>query len=806
MKLLKTSFRALNKFRIYTLVNMLGLSISLACVIIIARYVHQETTVNHFAKDIDRTFISSIEFQNSQPIFTSIGHIGNSFNDKEIMEDPAIEMVSHFMDIEDDRISFDENRYIVNAIVADTNFIQILPYPVLLGTAEFKRPNDVVLKKELAQKMFGNENPIGKVITYTQGESLQIIGVIGEPSTKTSFKFDLLVNINLKENWYRLGHKLVMLHDRSDVEKINQKQREFTYIRAYNEQGRFQLYPFGDFYSNQTHTLYTYENSVFLRSGSGNLKVLSLVAIFILLVGVFNFINIYQVVSMRRSREFGIHKIHGAGSHHIFGSIYLENLIMTGVALFFSWWFIEIFETLVDSRLGFNVIQNIQFNIFLSFAILLLLPFITSIYPFLRYSSTPPITSLQSVHTGEGSMASLKIFLFLQYMITFGLLVISMFFVKQLRFMLDADAGYNTKNVMMCTLMSMPLLDQSSPESMRNYTETLRNNEQLIKQKMDESTLFTEWAKGEPLYRSEAIYPVGLAGREDYKQVDVLFTDHPYMNLFDFQLVEGRLWDSTDVFEQYKCIVNEAALRMFHIGDIHAERLQFQRRIWTTSGLTEHDMNLNPPYEIVGVIKDFNTGHLSKSTLPMVFIYYERANPFSFLMGRYLPGKEKEAAAHLEELHKEINGNAEFKYSLLEENIARLYEKDKRVSNIYTLFAMLAIFISSLGLFALSLFDIQQRYREIALRKINGATRKDIMHLLLKKYMLLLLASFVISVPLSYFAIQKYLETFVYKATISWWLFALSGIVVAGVSLLTLTWQVRRATRINPAEVFKSKV
>ena len=805
MKLLKTSLRALNKFRIYTLVNILGLAISLACVIIVARYVHQETTVNHFAKDIDRTFISSIEFQNGQPLFAAIEHVENTFNENKIMEDPAIEMASYFMDLEDDRISFDENRYIVNSIVADSNFIKILPYPILLGTAEFKQPNDVVLKKELAKKMFGHENPIGKVITYTQGEPLQIIGVMGEPSTKTSFNFDLLLNIDLKENWYRSGQELVMLYDRSDAKKINQKQSEFIHIRAYNEQGRFQLYPFDDFYSNQTHTLYKYENPVFLRSGSGGLKVLSLVAIFILLVGVFNFINIYQVVSMRRGREFGVHKIHGASPLHIFGHIYIENLIMTVVALFFSWWFIEIFETLLDNKLVFKVIQNIQYNIFLSVAILLLLPFITSIYPFLRYSFTPSITSLQSVHMGRGSMVSRKIFLSLQYVITFGLLVISLFFVKQLRFMLDADLGYNTENVMMCTLMSMPLLDLSSPESLSRHAQTVRNNEQLINQKMNGSPLFTEWAKGKPPYRSEAIYPVSLAGKEDYKQVCVEFTDLPYMNFFDFQLVEGRLWDSTDVFEQYKCIINEAAMRMFHIEDIHAERLQFQRRMWTTSK-TELDMSLNPPYEIVGIIKDFNTGHLSKSTLPMVFIYYERANPFSFLMGRYIPGKEKEAAAYLEELHSEINGNADFKYSLLEENIARLYEKDKRVSNAYTLFTMLAIFISCLGLLALSLFDIQQRYREIALRKINGATRKDIMIMLLKKYLLLLLGSFLISVPLSCLAIHKYLETVAYKATISWWLFALSGIAVTGISLLTLTLQVRKATRINPAKVFKSEV
>ncbi|MFA6887733.1 MAG: ABC transporter permease, partial [Fermentimonas sp.] len=167
------------------------------------------------------------------------------------------------------------------------------------------------------------------------------------------------------------------------------------------------------------------------------------------------------------------------------------------------------------------------------------------------------------------------------------------------------------------------------------------------------------------------------------------------------------------------------------------------------------------------------------------------------------PGKEKEAATYLEGLHKEINNNAEFKYSLLKDNIAKLYEKDKQVSNVYSIFALMAIFVSCLGLFALSLFDIQQRHREIGLRKINGATTKDIMYLLLKKYLLLLLSAFLISIPLSYFAIYKYLEGFAYKATISWWLFVISGFIVVGISVITISWQVRKAMKINPVEAFK---
>src|SRR5690554_1999560 len=686
MKLLRSSLRSLNKFRLYTYVNILGLAMSLACIIIIARYVHQETTVNHFAKDIDRTFISSIEFKSSQPIFTEIEHVGNTFNYKEIMEDPSIERVSHFKDIEDSRIVMKENTYIVNSIVADTNFIKILPYPVILGTAEFKKPNDVILKKNLADKIFGKDNPIGSVITFTQGEFLQIIGVIGESSIKTSFNFDLLVNIELKDYWYRSGQELVLLKNKAAAEHINQKHSEFTHVRTYNDQGRFQLYPFNNFYFNQTHILYKYENPVFIRSDS---------------------------------------------------------------------------------------------------------PLITSIYP-----------SLKSIDTRGLSTGSRKIFLFIQYIITFGLLVISLFFVKQLRFMLDADLGYNTENVMMCTLMSMPVLDHSSSELMAEYAYKLSNNQQLVKQKMDKSTLFTEWAHGGPLYKSEANYQISLAGKEEYKQVAVDFIDNPNKNMFDFQLVEGRLWDSTDVFYQYKCIINESAMKMFNIKDFSTDYLQFQTRLWTSSR-TELDMNINPPYEIVGVIKDFNTGHLSKSTLPMVFVFNDRPNPYSYLMGRFIPGKEKEAATYLEGLHKEINNNAEFKYSLLKDNIAKLYEKDKQVSNVYSIFALMAIFVSCLGLFALSLFDIQQRHREIGLRKINGATTKDIMYLLLKKYLLLLLSAFLISIPLSYFAIYKYLEGFAYKATISWWLFVISGFIVVGISVITISWQVRKAMKINPVEAFK---
>ena len=219
---------------------------------------------------------------------------------------------------------------------------------------------------------------------------------------------------------------------------------------------------------------------------------------------------------------------------------------------------------------------------------------------------------------------------------------------------------------------------------------------------------------------------------------------------------------------------------------------------------SQKDMSKNPAYEIVGVIKDFNTGHLSQPTVPVVIAFAED-DYYENIVAHVIPGKEQEAFNFLKNLHTELYGNADFEFTFWEDKIKELYEEDKRVSNIYNIFSVIAIIVSTLGLFALSLFDVRQRYREIALRKVHGATSANIMNLLLKKYISLLTLSFIIAVPISFLVINKLMENFAYKTSLSWWIFIIAVVFVSGISLLTLTWQVRRAMRINPADVVKSE-
>lgn len=800
MKLLKIAFRSLWKSRLYTVINIIGLAVSLGCVILIARYVHQETTVNHFAEDLNRTYMTVIEEINGQTRYGGIVE-GQS----ELLNDPLIEYRTTFLAIEEDHVLLDNHKTNVKVLAADSFFLKILHYPVLYGSGRMNAPEDVLLTRRLAKRLFGNENPVGKTILYSSGEELKVVGVLNEPSTKSFLDFDLLLNKDQRQFRVMAGYDLVMLYQGGDVRQLNTRYAGYTRLpQIGRREGRFQLVPLKDFYFDTSRIISSGISRgtvapVFIRGNSSTVYILLIVGILILLVGLFNFANVYTVVMLRRGREFGIKKIYGAGKWWIFRQIYTENFFMTLLAVFGAWFFIEVTGAFLAERLAFVVRSNLRFDILLSLIVVIGLPVLTSLFPFLRYSYSLPVTSLRSTNKGGSSLVSRSIFLSLQYIITFALLVIALFFIKQLNYMLSTDPGYKTRDIIISRMMQRNFNVGFSMDE--DYFSLIDGQVALIERRMNESPLFSEWVFGRPVYNLKATTRIRCVGDEDFHAVNSIGLSPAYINLFGFQLKEGRLWNDTDVIGQNKCILNESAKKLFNIKDIRDMRLEMEY-IVMGDGLEDSG---DSSYEVVGVINDFQTGHLSKQTVPLMITYLEKGFHFEHLMARFVDGRKEDAVAYLEALYKEINGNTEFSYSLLEEEIASLYEDDKRVTRVYTIFAIIAIFVSCLGLFALSLFDIRQRYREIALRKVNGARTNDILRLLLKKYLLLLAGAFVIAVPVAYLFINRYLEDFTVKAPVSWWLFTISALVVAGVSLLTLVWQIRRASRINPAKVLKGE-
>lgn len=801
MKILLLAIRSLSRFRLYTVINILGLAMSLACVMIISRYVYRELTVDHFNKKLDRICLVTQHFDSEiMPRFSYNFNPKTGIGDARLANNPSIEKVAPYSSFAEDYVLIDDQKYNTRILVTDTTFLQILDYPVFADNKQvaLQDPQGAVITRSFARKLFGTDkNIVGKSIQHSIGKTLTITTVLDDPADKSSIQFDLLVSWQLQERWERIFHAIVLLAPGTDINKLN---KEFTGNRKEgNNEIPYQLLPLGKSYFDKTVNLF---DDTHLRGNYSNVLVLAGVALLILLVGIFNFINIYTVLMLKRARELGMKKVFGAKASQMLIQLVCENMTMIGLSLFIAWILIEISRGAVESGLGISQESNLTFDILLSTGILFLLPAITSVYPFIRYNYTPPITSLRSVNISGNSIASRSLFIVFQYMITCCLIVISLFFMKQLYFMLNADLGYKTKDIVKVQFIQHPSNVWSMPDEDRaKYFNNINRLDDEIKQKMDASPLFRQWVYGDSPHNIQES-GIRLKTQDgEYKEVCSAYMSASNIQMYGLQLKEGRFWnDSIDNTYGYQFIINETAQKLLGITNRDAVLLQPERRLWITS---RDDMDTNPPYQIIGVVKDFKFTHLSKPTPPLVISNSGNYNSQK-LMASIVPGKKQEAIAFLKKLHDDTVGG-EFEYSFVEDEVSAMYKEDKKTAYIYSLFTIIAILISSLGLFSLSLFDVQQRYREIAIRKVNGATTSIVMAMMLRKYFKLLGLAFMISIPISLLAIFRYLDHFANKAPISWWIFAIALLITAGISLATLIWQIRKAARTNPAEAIKSE-
>jgi len=803
MKKILLSIRMLLRFKTYTFINFIGLVFSVSCALIIARYIHQENNVDHFCPELERTFLMTTIRENGESYLAGATDRNNDPNFKDPLLDPTVEKFSRFIPFTDDYVTVDNRRFTVQTIIADSSFLEMMPYPVIEGNNTVRTPNDVILTKKLAARLFKDENPIGKTLKVSTGNVVTVTGVIDEPSTKASIQFDLVISMELSKSWSRMEDQLVQLHRPEDIIQFNQKNKTPMSLMAYaNSPIYYQLVPLKGFYTDTTVIVF---DTIIHKGNQTSLNILTIVAILLLLVGMFNYVNLHTVVMLKRAREFGVKKVFGANGKEVFLQLYCENFCLGAVALLFIWTFVEITRGIVTLWFEIPVVADARFDIWVSVFLLLGMPLLTTIFPFLRYNYAPPIHSIRSINAGGNSVVSRVIFLSVQYIITICLVIAAIYFSHQLYYVLHYDLNYKTQDIIQCSLFSTDRTYGETITSMEEW-EAKRKAEELkaesVKRKMDESPLFTKWTYGDLPVRMIPPQTECTASTGEKAKVSIDFVDQKYMELFDFKLKEGRIWDDEkDQFAQYKFIINETAKKVFHIEDINKAQLQTDRRMWFSMGT---DVDSNPPYEIIGVIEDFKTGHLSKPVYPLAFCYSIGGHQQP-LLASIVPGKRKEAIEFLETLFHEINGDGEFNYSFVKDEITALYHDDRRATRIYVAFAIIAILISCLGLFGLSLYDIRQRYREIALRKVNGATARDVFRLLLRKYCYIFGISFIIASGISYILIQKYMEGFYYHAPLSLWIFLTAGILVALISLCTLWWQIRKAIRINPAKVLKGE-
>ena len=789
MKTLKYAWRFLMRSKSYTIINLLGLAFSLACSIILMRYIHRELTVD--AHCIDREHVYAI-------CTNTEGNRGLSglkqYNyDTISIDNRFVEAMTTYIPLEKDYVISGTNRIPARCLVTDSVFFQLFHYPIVQGKISLTTPQSALLTEKYARKIFGNENPIGKVLRYSNGKDITVEGIVGEPECKTTINFDIILSSKLSQHWERMNTELYRFLPGTDINAINKTGSVPRYINDPKYDTRthtFSLISVKDIYWDGSLT--DREPAMFLSGNHSHLIILSGVCLLLLLTGILNFINLYLVALLRRGKEYGLKKVFGVCGKTLFANIWIENTLLVLSALLVSWLIIEIMsaptEYLFDIHFSYTA-----FDGWLSASILLLLPVITSIYPYIKYNYTSPILSIRSIGVQSHSKHFRMFFLGAQYIISFLLVVLSLYFNRQLGMLLNTDPGFRTKNI-----MNVNLVYESKDFSSYTY-ESMQQRRQRVMQLDNELNACPFIELYEPSNENILTPTFGtnyLNNKGEKVFLNIHYATPAFFKLYDIKVIEGEIPDINKENRRTVFVVNKAALKALGYTSINGAGVieENQKKANTNASLQP----------IIAVVEDYFEGHLTSGIKPTIYPVGARFSGDLYQIA-YTPGKKKEVIDFLRNLEYKVYGSEDFEYTFLEDDIKAMYAQDRQTATIYSIFAGIAIIISSLGLLGISLFDIRQRYREIAIRKVNGASAKDLYRLLFRKYITVLIIAFVIAIPLAYYLINTYTQDFAVRAPVSIDIFIISLLLVIIISLGTLAYQIQRATHINPTQIMKTE-
>ena len=792
MKTIIYAIRFLARSKSYTIINLLGLAFSLACCIILMRYIHRELTVDTHCVDREHIVMPIRDIEGTRYI-ASLEDVKLFLEREAIRQDDIIEKCS-FLTKAKDNLKYKEQNFSTDILIADSTFFHFFDYPVVEGKALLNAPDDAVLTRAFAEKVFGKESPIGKSLNYNK-KVVTVRGVIDQPQGKVSLDFEVLLSIHLengRQGWGLLTSEFIHLTPQVNIKALNKESNVYQEVQG-GGKVRYEFITLRDAYERTN----PFKTELFLHTNMTYIYLLSAVVLLLLLVGILNFVNIYMVLMMTRSKEYGIKKVFGLQGFPLFVQIWLENLLLIIPALLVAWLLIEITQIPVY-RLFLEEIGYTWFDLWLSLGFIVLMPLCTSVYPYIRYNYRTAITSMRAIGTNRQSVRVRMGFLFMQYILTISIIVVSLYFGKHLDFLQTTPPGFRTEGILNAELQFESKSYGNVP--MEEMLEKFKRMD-LVTQKLKECPYIENYIyNAEPFrdYDSEVI-------NDKDKRVRCItyFTSAKFFDVFDIPILDGEIPERNNNYD-YRIILNRAAMKAF--GYTNREeafvRWDYAQWIYSQNGKTiEGGKQLMP---VTAVVEDFYNGHLTQGIQPMIFIL-SGDNISGTASICISPGKEKECIDYLKKIEMEIYNNDDFAYTWLKDDVLALYEDDRQVTIIYSVFALITIAVSCLGLFGISLFDIRQRYREIAIRKAHGAGMKDLYQLLFKKYLAVLGASFVVAVPIAYYLIHQYTADFVVKAPIGMGIFVLALLLVAVISMGTLYWQIRKAANIDPATVMKSE-
>ncbi|MBS1916758.1 MAG: ABC transporter permease [Bacteroidetes bacterium] len=784
---LLVAWRNLRRNKVFSFINITGLALGLACSLLIMLWVQDEKSMDSFHANGLRLYnIYERQYYDGriEAGYYTPGKLAEELKRKI----PEIERAA---DIDlDERNTFQVGDKILkeDGNFASEDFFSMFSFPLLQGKAQnaLADISSIAISKKMAVQFFGSpEEAFGKTIRYENKKDFKVTAVYNDIPQNSSIKGDFVLNWfqYLEENswakeWGNNGPATsIMLRADAKPDAVRNKIRKF--LDDYNkEQDKTFHIELGMQLFNQQYLHSDFKNGEIVGGRIEYVKIFSIIAVFIMVIACINFMNLTTARSVKRAKEIGVRKVVGAMRgvliRQFIGEALLLSFFATVIALIIASLMLPMFNSLTSKQISFPFFNPVFWVEILGLTILT--GIVSGSYPALFLSSFNPIRVLKgSMKFSSGATFFRKGLVVFQFVLSVMLIIGTIMISKQVHFIQTTNLGLDREN-----LVYIPIEGDLSQNFNLFKDEALNIPGVTAVSRMTGSpteigsnTGGVDWDGKDPSVRP--MFSQASVGYDFAKTVHV-------------KMVQGRDFSKDYGTDSVGYIINEAALRKIGYKDPIGKRLTF----WGKKGA------------IVGVVKDFHFASLRVAIEPLVLRLRDKEE-WGTILVKIETAKTKQAMAGLEKLGKELNPKFPFNYQFADENFNKMYRSEQVIDKLSTSFAILAIFISCLGLLGLAMFTAEQRTKEIGIRKVLGASVSGVFGLLSKEFLQLVFIAFVIAAPLAWWAVSKWLQDYTYRTDISWWVFAVAGIAALFIALLTVSFQAIKAAVANPVKSLRTE-
>ncbi|MBS1597382.1 MAG: ABC transporter permease [Bacteroidetes bacterium] len=782
----KTALRNMMRNKTFSLINILGLGLGIACSLFIYLWVQDERSYDNFHANSDRLYQVLISDKDKNGTLTNTndntpGLLADALKKQipEISGAATVIWENEFLFTVGEKIGKEKGRYV------GPDFLDMFSFPLIAGNPSnaLSSPDNIVISKKIADSYFGNQDPIGKIIKIGDKRSYVVTCVAANVPDNSTLKFDFLLPIKhgfedsywMIDGWNHFGPATyVLLQKNASIAQVNNKLKDFMYKQDQHIDDKLvslQLLENRYLYSHFTNGIPTGGRIEYVR-------LFSVIAVFILLIACINFMNLATARSVKRSKEVGIRKVVGAVKGLLFRQFLLEAIITSFFAVIIAiglvMLFLPSFNQLTEKKLVLHITDpSVGITLFL---LTLITGFIAGSYPSLFLSSLNPITVLKgSLKFKNSDVVFRRGLVIFQFTLSIILIVCTVVVYKQMNYVQTKNLGLDHSN-----LIYMPV----EGDLVKNYENF--KNESLASGNIEQIS----FCGTEPT--NVGWYSPGMVwdGKDPndktlFAQVEVGFD---FLKTMKISLVNGRDFSKDLPTDSTNFIVNETAAR--------------HMKIQNPVGATFSHGKMKG--KIIGLVKDYNIVSLHGPIAP-IFINLAPEPEEGIAIIRTLPNKTKQTLATIEQIAKKFNPKYPFKYDFVDDQLNRQYHSEMIVGQLSNAFAFIAIFISCMGLFGLSMFMAEQRTKEIGIRKVVGASVTRIVALLSKDFLLLVVVAFVIAAPIAWWLMSKWLQDFAYQTEIGWVIFVFAGLTAVLIALATISYQAVRAALANPVKSLRAE-